>query len=134
MGLAMMEPMAVVALHAHLMADDSGIHSKASIDAFGESFRIARIEPEGREQFGEARRVPEGETSGDEEPLAENGLQPIEAEGKTFDPNLHEAIAHEPSAQIPEGVVARQARRGYRLRDRLLRPSRVVVSSGSANK
>jgi molecular chaperone GrpE len=66
--------------------------------------------------------------------LAENALQPIEAEGKTFDPNLHEAIAHEPSDQIPEGVVVRQARRGYRFRDRLLRPSRVVVSSGPANK
>jgi len=66
--------------------------------------------------------------------LAENGLQPIEAEGKTFDPNLHEAIAHEPSDQIPEGIVLRQARRGYRLKDRLLRPSRVVVSSGRPNK
>lgn len=66
--------------------------------------------------------------------LAENGLQPIEAEGKTFDPNLHEAIAHEPSDQIPEGIVLRQARRGYRFKDRLLRPSRVVVSSGPANQ
>ena len=66
--------------------------------------------------------------------LAENGLQPIEAEGKTFDPNLHEAIAHEPNDQVPEGVVLRQARRGYRFKDRLLRPSRVVVSSGPANK
>jgi molecular chaperone GrpE len=66
--------------------------------------------------------------------LAENGLQPIEAEGKTFDPNLHEAIAHEPSDQIPEGIVLRQARRGYQFKDRLLRPSRVVVSSGSTNK
>src|SRR6266403_649972 len=37
--------------------------------------------------------------------LAENGLQPIEAEGKTFDPNLHEAIAHEPSNEYPEGIV-----------------------------
>jgi molecular chaperone GrpE len=64
--------------------------------------------------------------------LAENGLQPIEAEGKTVDPNLHEAIAHEPSDQFPEGIVLRQVRRGYRLKDRLLRPSRVVVSSGPA--
>src|SRR5256886_11702346 len=62
--------------------------------------------------------------------LAENGLQPIEAEGKKFDPNLHEAIAHEPSNQFPEGIVLRQTRRGYRLKDRLLRPSSVVVSSG----
>jgi molecular chaperone GrpE len=66
--------------------------------------------------------------------LAENGLQPIEAEGKTFDPNLHEAIAHERSDQIPEGIVLCQARRGYRFKDRLLRPSRVVVSSGPANQ
>src|SRR2546425_7528876 len=62
--------------------------------------------------------------------LAENGLQPIEAEGRRFDPNVHEAIAHEPSDQVPEGFVLRQARRGYRFQDRLLRPAKVVVSSG----
>jgi molecular chaperone GrpE len=65
--------------------------------------------------------------------LAENGLEPIEAEGKKFDPNLHEAIAHEPS-ELPEETVIRQARRGYRLKDRLLRPARVVVSSGPVKK
>src|SRR6266702_5088974 len=64
--------------------------------------------------------------------LAENGLQPIEAVGQKFDPNLHEAIAHEPSNEVPEGLVIRQTRRGYRLKDRLLRPSAVVVSSGQA--
>jgi len=63
--------------------------------------------------------------------LEENGLQPIEAEGKKFDPNFHEAIAQEPS-DTPEGTVIRQTRRGYRFKDRLLRPSRVVVSSGPA--
>jgi molecular chaperone GrpE len=62
--------------------------------------------------------------------LAENGLQPIEAEGKKFDPNVHEAIAHEPSNQVAEGIVLRQTRRGYRFRDRLLRPAKVIVSSG----
>ena len=61
--------------------------------------------------------------------LGENGLQPIEAEGKKFDPNLHEAIAHASSA-VPEGIVLRQTRRGYRFKDRLLRPSTVVVSKG----
>ena len=66
--------------------------------------------------------------------LAENGLQPIEAEGKMFDPNLHEAIAHEPSDEVPEGTVLRQVRRGYRIKDRLLRPAKVVVSSGPAKK
>lgn len=64
--------------------------------------------------------------------LADNGLQPIDAEGQKFDPNLHEAIAHEPSADVAEGIVIRQTRRGYRLKDRLLRPSSVVVSSGAA--
>jgi molecular chaperone GrpE len=62
--------------------------------------------------------------------LTEQGLQPIEATGQKFDPNLHEAIAHEPSEQFPEGVIIRQTRRGYRMKDRLLRPSSVVVSSG----
>src|SRR5437016_11220513 len=64
--------------------------------------------------------------------LAENGLQPIEAVGQKFDPNLHEAIAHEPNNDVPEGAVIRQTRRGYRFKDRLLRPSTVVVSSGPA--
>lgn len=64
--------------------------------------------------------------------LIENGLEPIDAEGAKFDPNLHEAIAHEASKTVPEGRVIRQTRRGYRLKERLLRPSSVVVSSGGA--
>ncbi|HJT45993.1 MAG TPA: nucleotide exchange factor GrpE [Chthoniobacterales bacterium] len=64
--------------------------------------------------------------------LAENGLQPIEAVGQKFDPNLHEAIAHQPNAEVPEEHVITQTRRGYRFKDRLLRPSTVVVSSGPA--
>jgi len=64
--------------------------------------------------------------------LTDNGLQPIDAEGQKFDPNLHEAIAHEPNSDVPEGTVIRQTRRGYRLKERLLRPSSVVVSSGKA--
>lgn len=64
--------------------------------------------------------------------LAENGVQAIDAEGQKFDPNLHEAIGHEASATVPEGNVVRQMRRGYKLKDRLLRPSTVFVSSGPA--
>jgi molecular chaperone GrpE len=64
--------------------------------------------------------------------LADSGLQPIEAVGQKFDPNLHHAIAHEPSDEVPEEHVIRQTRRGYRFKDRLLRPSSVVVSSGPA--
>jgi molecular chaperone GrpE len=62
--------------------------------------------------------------------LADNGLQAIDAVGQKFDPNLHEAIGHEASDDVPEGDVIRQTRRGYRLKDRLLRPAAVVVSSG----
>ena len=62
--------------------------------------------------------------------LADNGAQPIDAVGQKFDPNLHEAIAHEPSDKVPENQIIRQTRRGYRYKDRLLRPSSVVVSSG----
>ena len=64
--------------------------------------------------------------------LADSGLQPIDATGQKFDPNLHEAIAHEPNDKVPEGTVIRQTRRGYKMKDRLLRPSSVVVSSGPA--
>jgi molecular chaperone GrpE len=64
--------------------------------------------------------------------LADSGLQPIDAAGQKFDPNLHEAIAHEASDKIPEGIVIRQTRRGYKMKDRLLRPSSVVVSSGAS--
>jgi molecular chaperone GrpE len=64
--------------------------------------------------------------------LTDSGLQPIDATGQRFDPNLHEAIAHEPSDEFPEGIVVRQTRRGYKMKDRLLRPSSVVVSSGRA--
>lgn len=63
--------------------------------------------------------------------LADSGLQPIDAVGQKFDPNLHEAIAHEQSKEVAEGLVIRQTRRGYKLKDRLLRPSSVVVSSGA---
>lgn len=66
--------------------------------------------------------------------LVDNGLQPIDAVGQEFDPNLHEAIAHEASEQVPEGSVIRQTRRGYRYKDRLLRPASVVVSSGPPSK
>jgi len=64
--------------------------------------------------------------------LTENGLQPVEAVGQKFDPNLHEAIAHQPSDEVPEEHVISQTRRGYRYKDRLLRPSTVIVSSGPA--
>ncbi|MDB6152176.1 MAG: grpE [Chthoniobacteraceae bacterium] len=64
--------------------------------------------------------------------LLQSGVEPIVAEGAKFDPNLHEAVAQEASDSIPEGHVVRQLRRGYKLKDRLLRPSTVIVSKGAA--
>jgi molecular chaperone GrpE len=62
--------------------------------------------------------------------LASCGVETVDATGQHFDPNLHEAIAQEQNAEIAEGVVIRQLRKGYRLKDRLIRPANVVVSKG----
>ena len=63
--------------------------------------------------------------------LASCGVETIDATGEHFDPNLHEAIAQEQSAEIEEGFVIRQLRKGYKLKDRLIRPANVVVSKGA---
>ena len=49
--------------------------------------------------------------------------------GETFDPHVHEALSHEPS-EHPDGMIAAVWQRGYRLGDHVVRPARVVVSSG----
>jgi molecular chaperone GrpE len=63
--------------------------------------------------------------------LAEVGVTAIDATGQTFDPNLHEAIAQEHDTKVSEGKVIRQVRKGFKLRDRLLRPANVIVSKGA---
>ncbi|TMQ01979.1 MAG: nucleotide exchange factor GrpE [Verrucomicrobia bacterium] len=60
--------------------------------------------------------------------LTEAGLEEIDAAGQPFDPNLHEAVSQEDSTDVPEGHVIRQLRKGYRLRERLIRPASVVVA------
>jgi len=60
--------------------------------------------------------------------LTEAGLEEIEAHGKLFDPNFHEAVSQAESSDHPEGHVMQQLRRGYRLRERLLRPATVIVA------
>ncbi|MDZ4289111.1 MAG: nucleotide exchange factor GrpE [Prosthecobacter sp.] len=62
--------------------------------------------------------------------LRDHGVQEVEALGKPFDPNIHEAVSQEASATVAEGTVLRVLRRGHKLKDRLLRPATVVVSSG----
>jgi molecular chaperone GrpE len=56
----------------------------------------------------------------------------IEAQGAVFDPHVHEAIAQLPSEQVPTGTVIEVAQNGYKLYDRVVRPSQVVVSGGPA--
>jgi len=56
--------------------------------------------------------------------LEEHGLSEIKAEGKKFDPNVHEAVM---CVEGEEGMVCEEIQRGYRLRDRLLRPAMVTV-------
>jgi molecular chaperone GrpE len=63
--------------------------------------------------------------------LESEGVTAIEALGVAFDPAVHEAISHVPGTGRPEGEVVGEARRGYRIRDRVLRPSLVAVSDGS---
>lgn len=60
--------------------------------------------------------------------LGEAGLEEINAEGQKFDPNLHEAVSQQESKDVPEGNVLQQLRKGYKLRDRLIRPATVVVA------
>jgi len=59
--------------------------------------------------------------------LEEEGLRPIEAVGKPFDPNLHEAMFREESDQ-EENIILEELQKGYYLKDKVIRPSRVKVS------
>jgi molecular chaperone GrpE len=56
------------------------------------------------------------------------GLEELNAQGQPFDPSLHEAVSQQESVEVPEGTVLHQLRKGYRLRDRLLRPASVIVA------
>ncbi len=61
--------------------------------------------------------------------LESEGVEAIEAVGQPFDPNLHEAVVHEPTADHPDNQVIGELQRGYRLHDRVIRPSLVRVAN-----
>jgi len=61
--------------------------------------------------------------------LAEAGLTEINATDQAFDPNWHEAISQQPTDEAPDGQVIQQVRKGYKLRDRLLRAAMVIVAT-----
>jgi molecular chaperone GrpE len=64
--------------------------------------------------------------------LAKNGITPIEAIGKPFDPNLHEALMQVETKEYPEGTIALEMAKGYQQGTRVIRHSKVGVSTGKA--
>jgi molecular chaperone GrpE len=64
--------------------------------------------------------------------LAQHEVHVIDAEGSEFDPSLHEAMAHVEGDSAPPNSVIEVLQKGYQLRDRLLRPARVVVAKPPA--
>jgi molecular chaperone GrpE len=64
--------------------------------------------------------------------LAKHGVTQIEAEGKTFDPAVHEAMGQVPNDEVPANTVLQVLQKGYQIRDRMLRPARVLVSRESS--
>src|SRR5688572_28935111 len=60
--------------------------------------------------------------------LRKRGVTPIDAHGADFDPNVHQAVIHEPSEAHREGEVMQELQRGYKLGERLLRPAMVKVA------
>lgn len=85
--------------------------SSASLDELLEGVRMVA------QQFGEV--------------LQRHSVQPIPALGEPFDPNLHEAVQQAPSADHPAMTVLNEIERGYQLHDRVIRPSKVIVSTAS---
>ena len=64
--------------------------------------------------------------------LVESGVEELDANGKPFDPTFHEAVSQQESDTAPEGHVIQQIRKGYKFRERLLRPTAVVVAKKPA--
>lgn len=64
--------------------------------------------------------------------LVDTGLEEIDAIGKPFDPAVHEAVSQQESATVPEDHVMQQLRKGYKVKERLLRPATVIVAKAPA--
>lgn len=66
--------------------------------------------------------------------LKEAGLEEVDALGKAFDPVWHEAVSQKETTEVPEGQVVEQARKGYKLNERLIRPANVVVAKAPSSE
>ncbi len=69
-----------------------------------------------------------------DEALRSLSVQPVEAVGAEFDPRLHEALGSVETAEFPDHQVIEEIRRGYKLRDKLLRPALVKIATNSAQR
>lgn len=68
------------------------------------------------------------------EMLKEHGVKPIEAQGKKFDPNYHEALMQAENNDLPEHTIVEELQKGYLLNDRVLRTSKVKVSKQKSDE
>jgi molecular chaperone GrpE len=66
--------------------------------------------------------------------LEKFGVKPLAGAGQPFDPNFHEAVAMEPSADVPENTILQEYQKGYMFKDRLIRAAKVVVSKGNVEE
>lgn len=64
--------------------------------------------------------------------LTDAGLEQLDPTGAEFDPNCHEALMQQPSEEVPEGHVVTVFMKGYKLKNKILKPAKVIVSSGKA--
>ncbi|HDH6518938.1 TPA: nucleotide exchange factor GrpE [Staphylococcus aureus] len=60
--------------------------------------------------------------------LKDNGLEVIKTEGEAFDPNIHQAVVQDDNPDFESGEITRELQKGYKLKDRVLRPSMVKVN------
>ena len=63
--------------------------------------------------------------------LKQLGVEPIEAEGRPFNPHLHEAVSYQETKNTADDFIIQQLRKGYKFKDRLLRPATVIVAKNT---
>ncbi|ONH94690.1 hypothetical protein PRUPE_7G026500 [Prunus persica] len=97
------------------------------VDNFERAKTQIKVETEGEEKINNSYQSIYKQFG---EILSSLGVVPVETVGKPFDPLLHEAIMREDSTEFEEGVIIDEFRKGFKLGDRLLRPSMVKVSAG----
>ncbi|KAM5550468.1 hypothetical protein ABKV19_027565 [Rosa sericea] len=97
------------------------------LDNFERAKAQIKVETEGEEKINNSYQSIYKQFG---EILSSLGVLPVETVGKPFDPLLHEAIMREESSEFEEGIILDEFRKGFKLGDRLLRPSMVKVSAG----